>query len=127
MFTASSSRNTQLSQLDLVYNYIFFSGKTCLYNATNSGANLTSWVDIPHKSEAVSERKFTNEKSKDMSSAVLTAPSFIDRLYLGSFAQDLQKAVGTVGPISVAIDASKPTFHFYKKGVYHDHKCSSTR
>merc|ERR1712032_794796 len=20
-----------------------------------------------------------------------------------------------------------PTFHFYKKGVYHDHKCSSTR
>ena len=41
--------------------------------------------------------------------------------------QDLQKAVGTVGPISVAIDASKPTFHFYKKGVYHDHKCSSTR
>ena len=98
-----------------------------MYNATNSGANLTSWVDIPHKSEAVSERKFTNEKSKDMSSAVLTAPSFIDRLYLGSFAQDLQKAVGTVGPISVAIDASKPTFHFYKKGVYHDHKCSSTR
>ena len=62
-----------------------------------------------------------------MSSAVLTALSFIDRLYLGSFAQDLQKAVGTVGPISVAIDASKPTFHFYKKGVYHDHKCSSTR
>ena len=62
-----------------------------------------------------------------MSSAVLTALSFIDRLYLGSFVQDLQKAVGTVGPISVAIDASKPTFHFYKKGVYHDHKCSSTR
>ena len=62
-----------------------------------------------------------------MSSAVLTAPSFIDRLYLGFFVQDLQKAVGTVGPISVAIDASKPTFHFYKKGVYHDHKCSSTR
>ena len=38
----------------VIYNYIFFSGKTCLYNATNSGANLTSWVDIPHKSEAVS-------------------------------------------------------------------------
>ena len=110
----------------LIYNYIFFSGKTCLYNATNSGANLTSWVDIPHKSEAVSKRKFSNEKSNKIW-AVLTAPSFVDRLYLGSFAKDLQKAVGTVGPISVAIDASKPTFHFYKKGVYHDHKCSSTR
>jgi len=74
------------------YNYTAKTGKKCLYNATNSGANLTSWVDIPHKSEI-----------------------------------DLQKAVGTVGPISVAIDASRPTFHFYKKGVYHDRKCSSER
>merc|ERR1712007_289486 len=74
------------------YPYTAKTGKTCLYNATNSGANLTSWIDIPHKSEA-----------------------------------DLQKAVGSVGPISVAIDASRPTFHFYKKGVYHDHRCSSSR
>jgi len=74
------------------YPYTAKTGKTCLYNATNSGANLTSWIDIPHMSEA-----------------------------------DLQKAVGTVGPISVAIDASRPTFHFYKKGVYHDHRCSSKR
>ena len=42
-------------------------------------------------------------------------------------AQDLQKAVGTIGPISVAIDASRPTFHFYKRGVYHDRRCSSER
>ena len=25
----------------------------------------------------------------------------------------------------MGIDASRPTFHFYKSGVYHDHKCSS--
>jgi len=37
---------------------------------------------------------------------------------------DLQKASATIGPISVGIDASRPTFHFYKSGVYHDHKCS---
>ena len=29
--------------------------------------------------------------------------------------------------MSVAIDASQPTFHFYKHGVYHDKKCSSMR
>jgi len=73
------------------YPYTAKNGKTCNYNATTSGATLTSWMDITRDSEA-----------------------------------DLQKAVGTVGPISVAIDASRPTFHFYKKGVYHDHRCSST-
>ena len=25
----------------------------------------------------------------------------------------------------MGIDAHLPTFHFYKSGVYHDHKCSS--
>jgi len=72
------------------YPYTAKTGLKCLYNASNSGANLTSWVDVPHGSEA-----------------------------------DLQKAVATVGPISVGIDASRPTFHFYKRGVYHDKQCSS--
>jgi len=72
------------------YPYTAKTGKKCLYNATNSGANLTSWVDVMKGSEA-----------------------------------DLQKAVATVGPVSVGIDASRPTFHFYKKGVYHDRHCSS--
>jgi len=72
------------------YPYTAKNGKKCLYNATTSGANLTSWVDVVKGSEA-----------------------------------DLQKAVATVGPISVGIDASRPTFHFYKKGVYHDKHCSN--
>lgn len=39
----------------------------------------------------------------------------------------LTQAIQAVGPISVAIDASKSTFHYYKRGVYYDPLCSSTK
>ncbi|XP_069938015.1 cathepsin L-like peptidase, partial [Cherax quadricarinatus] len=63
----------------------------CCYNASESGAEDTGFVDI-------------SEGSEDA----------------------LMKAVATVGPVSVAIDASRDSFQFYRHGVYDEADCSST-
>ncbi|KAK8732808.1 hypothetical protein OTU49_006938 [Cherax quadricarinatus] len=39
----------------------------------------------------------------------------------------LKAAVANVGPVSVAIDASLPSFHYYTHGVYYDPQCSSVQ
>lgn len=41
--------------------------------------------------------------------------------------EKLKEAIATVGPVSVSIDASNPSFHHYSSGIYHDDSCSSVR
>lgn len=35
--------------------------------------------------------------------------------------------VGNKGPLAVAIDATGPHFHHYKKGIYNNPNCSNTK
>ena len=38
---------------------------------------------------------------------------------------DMKQAVGTIGPVSAAMDASHDSFQFYHEGVYDPKKCGS--
>lgn len=40
---------------------------------------------------------------------------------------ELESAVSYVGPISIAIHASLPSFAFYKSGIYYEPKCNPSK
>ncbi|KAJ7356030.1 hypothetical protein OS493_027427 [Desmophyllum pertusum] len=46
-------------------------------------------------------------------------------VHIGGSEEDLKVALAKEGPISVTIDASNPSFQFYKSGIYYEPSCSS--
>eukprot|EP01133_Synstelium_polycarpum_P000184 gene184-222_t len=72
------------------YPYTAANGK-CHYNAKNSGATLSSYVNVTSGSE-------TDLATK-----------------------------ATIGPVSVAIDASHNSFQLYTSGIYYEPACSATQ
>ena len=67
---------------------------------------------------------------RQQSSAVCQLPMAVpERPKLGSYRlvhrNNIREAVLNVGPLVVALDASRPSFHFYKSGLYHEEHCSS--
>jgi cathepsin L len=74
--------------------------------------------------EASYPYKAVDEKCKFKAANVgATDTGFID-ISSGS-EDDLVTAIATIGPISVAIDASQDSFQFYSSGIYYESACSS--
>lgn len=84
-----------------------------------SVGGIESEDDYPYVAEEEPKCKF----NKQLERAEVTG--YVD-VESGSESK-LQEAVATVGPVSIAIDASHPSFQSYAGGIYDEPECSSTQ
>ena len=104
----------------------------CDVNSTDEGCD-GGWMDgafkyVIQNGGIDSEIKYPyvpvdNSCQFNKSEVVASFSSFVD---VSGGENGLKKAVANVGPISVAIDASNPSFQFYSGGVYYEPMCSQT-
>jgi len=87
------------------------------YIIANNGIELES--DYPYTAEDGSTCNY------DVSDRGACIENYVD-VPSGNEAA-LTSAIATIGPISVAIDASHSSFQFYNGGVYNEPQCSSTQ
>jgi len=81
-----------------------------------------------HGIDTESSYPYTGRNGKCHYTASDSGASFSKWVAVESKSEDaLKKAVATVGPVSVGIDASHFTFQLYRRGVYHARFCSQTR
>lgn len=86
---------------DNIYSYLGYKQWYCRYNSQYSNALLWNSTNTKYLITT-----YSNVKSQDENA--------------------LKLAVATIGPISVAIDASKRSFQLYSSGIYYEPQCSST-
>ncbi|KAK3578869.1 hypothetical protein CHS0354_010230 [Potamilus streckersoni] len=77
------------------------------------------------ETEEVYPYKAKDQKCKFSSSKIVAKDTGCVDIESGSESA-LQQAIASIGPISVAIDASHPSFQSYSGGVYVEKECSST-
>ena len=104
----------------------------CDTNGTDSGCS-GGWMDgafqyVINNTGIESEKDYPYDPQDDpcvfnRTKVAATFSSFQD---VTGGENGLKKAVATIGPISVAIDAGDSKFQFYKEGVFYDPDCSPT-
>jgi cathepsin L len=87
------------------------------YIITNNG--IDSEAKYPYTAE-----DGTCQYSTDSCASTLAANGYTD---VTSQSEDALLAAVTITPVSVAIDASQPSFQSYSSGVYYEGECSSTQ
>lgn len=96
-------------------------------NGCNGGLMDNAFRYIKENGGIDTEKSYPYEGIGDTCHFVRSSVGATDRGFVDIPEGDelkLKNAVATVGPVSVAIDASQESFQFYSEGVYDEPKCS---
>merc|ERR1712087_47326 len=108
-------------------NYGFFSNHGCQGGLMDNAFKWLQSNDL-HSEEAYpykGSKHTCHVNSIGPSDTTTRVTGFVDVEHGSESA--LKDAVATVGPVSIAIDASHRSFQFYKSGIYSEPACSSTQ
>jgi len=85
-----------------------------MYTIVNGG--IDSEKSYPYEGE----RNYCNFDDNNIGAKIRSVKNII-----GRSEEELTKAIGTMGPVSVSIDASQRSFQLYTSGVYNEPTCNS--